>query len=144
MNFLRNLFGKKQPADTSSAFDIDSKVSEVMQGARNLPEISDADVDNDFEDIQEVWNCLKVVTIPERDLQSTFSKLIRGYAQGGASDLQVTKSHRDQNILQISFIFDNGTFQGVRIARKAGGSFAAYGCMPMYQLVGGVGSDERS
>jgi hypothetical protein len=31
------------------SFDIDSKVAEIMQGARNLPMISDAGVDNDFE-----------------------------------------------------------------------------------------------
>jgi predicted nucleic-acid-binding Zn-ribbon protein len=120
--------------DVQSSFDIDRKVAEVMQGARNLPEISDADVDNDFGDVREVWECLKVVTIPERDLQSTVSRLIRGYAQEGASDLGV--SRLDQNILQISFIFDNSRFQGVRIARKAGGSFAAYGLARMYRLVG--------
>jgi hypothetical protein len=116
--------------DVRLSFDIDRKVAEVMQGARNLPEISDANVDKAFDNIREKWKCLEVVTIPERDLQSTVSRLIRGYA----SDLGIMRL--DQDILQISFIFDNDTFQGVRIARKAGGSFAAYGLPSMYRLIG--------
>jgi hypothetical protein len=126
--------------DVRPSFDIDKKVAEVMQGARNLPEISDADVDNNFEDVREVWECLKVVTIPERDLQSTVLRLIRGYAQEGVSDLMVPRYEQNQNILQINFLFDS-SFQGVRIARKAGGSFAAYGCTSMYRLVGDAFGD---
>jgi hypothetical protein len=120
--------------DVQSSFNIDQKVAEVIQGARNLPEISDADLDNDFEDVREVWECLKVVSIPERDLQSTVSRLIQGYVKEGASDLGIARL--DQDILQISFMFDHSRFQGVRIARRVGGTFAAYGLTSMYRLVG--------
>jgi hypothetical protein len=124
--------------DERLSFDIDSKVAEVMKVACALHEISDADVDNNFENVRKIWGCLKVVTISEQDLQSTVLQLIQGYVQEGTNSLDVKILTKNQNILHLSFIFDNLTFQGVHIARRVGGSFAAYGCVPMYRLIGAV------
>lgn len=109
-----------------------AEVDKAMQAAKQLPALSDAERDQDYDRAREVWGCAGMHTIAESELQDTLTRIIRGYLAEGA--YKVETEMVEQRFLLLSFITGTG-WRPVRLARTASSGFVVYGQIYLYRIL---------
>ncbi|MEE1943017.1 hypothetical protein V1L54_27035 [Streptomyces sp. TRM 70361] len=109
-----------------------AEVNKATQAAKQLPALSDAERDQDYDRVREAWGCAGMHTIAENELQDTVTRIIRGYLAEGAYEVETETL--EQRILMLSFYTATG-WRPVRLARTASSGFVVYGQIQLYRIL---------
>jgi hypothetical protein len=111
---------------------IPAMVHEAMQHVTRLPKLSDAERQQDYDQVSRPWDCLGMRHVPATDLHNTLTRIIRGYFAEGATQFQAETL--DQGVVMLSFINSRG-WRPVRVSRTRSGDFCAYGQTCLYRFL---------
>ncbi len=118
-------------------------VNEIVSQAEQLPQLSDAEIRQDFNDVQSVWNAEKILLLSETDLRaSVITILVLDQGEGfGRVQCVADAPYLHGKFFQFNTMSDTH-FRGHRIARTKSGRFALFGHESTYRHVGTIEDDD--
>lgn len=128
-----------KPSSQPTRDDAEPDVNSIIDAARNLPGVSDAEIEENFLAIRDTWDAREVLTLVANDLRAVIIETLCGDMREGFSVRQVHPLVEPESYLQFNTISDSalvagrGTFRGYRIVKREDGRFALYGHAAMYR-----------